>query len=97
MRNKYHPFFHTGRVRTTSLKNSFKLLEIEKDFETEQQFLLWKNSIENWTNSSFVSRGGTRDNGAGVVYKYYDCNRSGKPGKPTEQPLLGQCLLFIEF
>ncbi len=59
-------------------KHSFTLLEIEKEFETEQQFLVWKNSIENCTHSSFVARHGRKDTGKGVVYKYYDCNRSGK-------------------
>ncbi len=53
-------------------------LEILKEFENEQEFLIWKNSIENSTNSNFVSMSGGITKRSGIRYKYLDCSRSGR-------------------
>ncbi len=51
------------------------LLEILKEFENEEEFLVWKNTIENCTNSNFVSLSGGISKKSGTCYKYFDCKQ----------------------
>ncbi len=71
-------------------------LEILKEFENEQEFLVWKNTIENCTNSNFVCSSGEKKKKSGTCYKYFDCSRSGKAKeKRSEETVPGKKCLFV--
>lgn len=73
---EYKDFRRSKLIDHFKVVHKIKIEETEYLFETFEEFSIWKEKIENDTNSRFVKKGGC-DSKRRTKFFYYACHRSG--------------------